>query len=108
MSTVFEDMANLDRLIHEPARLAILTALSACESVDFLFLRRLTGLTAGNLSAHISKLSEAGLVDVEKKFVNNRPNTILQISKQGEKAIKSHWQQLDSLRKNATEWTPKK
>ena len=51
MTKLFEDIANLDRLIHDPSRLAILTALSACESADFIFLRRLTGMTAGNLLA---------------------------------------------------------
>jgi hypothetical protein len=49
--TPFEEIAGLDRLLHKPARLAILTALSACERADFLFLQHITGLTKGNLSA---------------------------------------------------------
>ena len=58
--TPFEELANLDRLIHEPTRLAILTALAACEKADFLFLQRITGLTKGNLSVHLTKLQEVG------------------------------------------------
>ena len=50
-----------DRLVHEPARLAILTALSACQKADFLLLLTITGLTKGNLSSHLTKLEEAGL-----------------------------------------------
>ena len=53
----------LDRLIHEPGRLAILTVLSSVEDADFVFLQRTTGLTKGNLSSHLTKLEEAGLVD---------------------------------------------
>jgi|SRR5687767_9041766 DNA-binding transcriptional ArsR family regulator len=66
--TPFERLASFDRLVHEPARLAILTALSACEKADFVFLRSLTRLTKGNLSSHLSKLEHAGLVSLEKMF----------------------------------------
>ncbi|MBW8877878.1 MAG: transcriptional regulator [Acidobacteria bacterium] len=55
-TTPFEQLANLDRRVHDPARLAILTALSACERADFLFLLRITSLTKGNLSSHLSTL----------------------------------------------------
>ena len=106
MTSLFEEMANLDRLIHEPARLAILTALSACESADFTFLQRLTGLTPGNLSSHVGKLGEAGLVQVEKKFINNRPNTMVQITEQGRTAIQTHWAQLEALRQHSSSWSP--
>ena len=65
----------LDRLIHEPARLAILTVLSSVRAADFVFLQRMTGLTQGNLSSHLTKLEEAGLIRIEKSFVGKRPNT---------------------------------
>jgi DNA-binding transcriptional ArsR family regulator len=99
MSRPFEDLAGLDRLIHEPARLSILTALSACESVDFLFLQRLTGLTKGNLSGHLSKLEGAGLVAIEKAFVGRKPRTTLKLMSEGREAIDRHWKRLDALRK---------
>ncbi len=104
MSSVFEEMAGLDRLIHEPARLSILTALSYCERADFLFLQRLTGLSAGNLSVHLSKLEEAGLIKIEKQIVGKRPNTQVAITGEGQKAVKQHWKKLEELRNAAGEW----
>jgi DNA-binding MarR family transcriptional regulator len=104
MENPFEELAGLDRLIHEPARLAILTALASCKSADFLFLQRLTGLSGGNLSSHIAKLEESGLVRVEKKFVDKRPNTRIEISDQGRKAVREHWKKLDQLGDKAREW----
>jgi len=104
MTTPFEELANLDKLIHEPARLAILTALSACESADFLSLRRLTGLSDGNLSVQLSKLEEAGLVDIQKQFVAKKPSTQLKITKKGHTAIQRHWEQLTAIKQNADAW----
>ncbi len=66
MGTPFEDMAEIDRLVHEPARLAITSALLSCESADFLFLQRITGLSKGNLSSHLSKLERGGVVETTK------------------------------------------
>ncbi len=106
MANPFEDLAGLDRLIHDPARLALLTALSACKSADFLFLQRLTGLTAGNLSSHLAKLEEGGLVKMDKQFVGKRPNTQVQLTDQGRAAIERHWKQLDTLRQSAKTWKP--
>jgi DNA-binding MarR family transcriptional regulator len=104
MDNPFEELAGLDRLIHEPARLAVLTALASCKSADFLFLQRLTGLSGGNLSSHIAKLEESGLVHVEKQFIDKRPNTRIQISEQGRKAVREHWKKLDQLGGKAREW----
>ncbi len=106
MSSVFEEMASLDRLIHEPARLAVLTALSYCEKADFLFLQRLTGLSAGNLSVHLTKLEEAGLLKIEKQIVGKRPNTQVSITDQGRQAVQLHWKKLEDLRNAAGEWRP--
>ena len=104
MTKVFEEMAALDRLIHEPARLSILTALSACKRADFIFLQRLTGLTVGNLSGHLSKLEQAGLLRTEKQFVAKRPNTITELTNKGREAIENHWNHLEALHKDAREW----
>ncbi len=104
MAEPFEELAGLDRLIHEPARLAILTALSASADADFLFLQRLTGLTKGNLSSHLSKLESAGLVKIDKQFVGKTPNTTVSLTKKGRVAIDEHWQQLEKLRKSARSW----
>jgi DNA-binding transcriptional ArsR family regulator len=106
MSAPFEELADLDRLVHEPARLAILTALAACRSADFLYLQRLTGLSKGNLSSHLAKLESAELVAVEKEFVGKTPNTRLSISKTGRIAIERYWKRLDHLRQASLAWTP--
>jgi DNA-binding transcriptional ArsR family regulator len=104
MADVANDLAGLDRVIHEPARLSILTALGACKSADFLSLQRLTGLTDGNLSSHLSKLEQAGLVRVDKQFVGKKPKTQVEITQVGRQAIDRHWKQLASLRKNSQSW----
>ncbi len=101
MTSPFEELAGLDRLIHEPARLSIMTALAACKSADYLFLQRLTGLTGGNLSSHILKLEEGGLIQIEKRFIERKPNTQVQITDKGRKAIEEHWMQLENLRKDS-------
>lgn len=106
MPTPFEEIANLDKLIHEPARLAILTALSACESADFIFLRRLTGLSNGNLSIQISKLEEAGLVDIQKQIMNKRSNTNICITEAGTKTIQHYWEQINAIKASAENWKP--
>lgn len=106
MTMLFEEMAGLDRLIHEPARLAILTALSACSEADFLFLQRLTGLTKGNLSSHLSKLEEAKLVYIDKDYAGKTPRTLLSLTEKGRHAIEGHWQRLEKLRQDAQGWRP--
>ena len=106
MSNVFVEIAALDKLLHEPARLSLMTALNACQSADFLALQRLTGLTSGNLSIHLSKLEDAGLVIQSKQFVNKRPNTQIKITEKGRQVIEQHWQQLENLRRDAQNWRP--
>jgi DNA-binding transcriptional ArsR family regulator len=103
MEKPFEEIAGLDKLIHEPARLAIMTALAACSSADFLFLQQLTGLTKGNLSSHLSKLEMAGLLQIEKRFLGKTPNTLVKLTNNGRAAIEQHWHLLESLRKGAAE-----
>jgi DNA-binding transcriptional ArsR family regulator len=103
-ATPFEQLANLDRRVHDPARLAILTALSACERADFLFLLRVTGLTKGNLSSHLSKLEEAGLVEIEKRFMEKRPQTLVRLSGAGRQAIEGYWKGMGELRESAAHW----
>jgi DNA-binding MarR family transcriptional regulator len=102
----FEALAGLDRLIHEPARLAILTALSACASADFLYLQRLTGLTKGNLSSHLTKLEEGGLIVLEKSFVAKVPNTRVRLTAPGRIAVDQHWSRLAEIKDRATRWQP--
>jgi len=83
-------LADLDRLVHEPARLAVMALLYVVESADFTFLMNQTGLTWGNLSAHMSKLEEAGYLKVEKSFKGRRPNTALRLTPQGREAFQEY------------------
>jgi DNA-binding transcriptional ArsR family regulator len=85
----------LDRRVHEPARLAILTVLGQVEQADFSFLELATGLTKGNLSSHLSKLEEGGLVQVEKRFQGKRPQTLLAITATGAEALLEYRRQLE-------------
>lgn len=98
---MFEELASIDKLIHEPARLAIMTALSTCVNADFLFLQRLVGLTRGNLSSHLTKLEEAGLIQIDKGFVGKIPHTTIALTDAGRAAIEQHWRQLERLRASA-------
>jgi DNA-binding MarR family transcriptional regulator len=108
MTEPFEELAGLDRVVHEPARLALLTALSVLSRADFVYLRRLTGLSKGNLSNHLAKLEEAELVQIEKQFIGKRPNTEVRLTPKGRTAIERHWQQLENLSKSAQKWQPEK
>ena len=89
----------LDRLVHEPGRLAILTVLSSVSDADFLFLQRTTGLTKGNLSSHLAKLEDGGLVTIEKRFVRKKPNTRVALTDDGRRRTARHWEQLDRLKR---------
>ena len=94
MNSLPESVMGLDRLVHEPARLVILSALSTAENAEFRFLEFLTGLTAGNLSSHIGKLEAAGYVIIEKTFRNKRPLTTLKITDAGREALKNYRAQM--------------
>ena len=87
-----------NRLVHEPARLAILTVLSSCKSTDFVFLRRVTGLSKGNLSVQLVNLEQAGLVVITKEIVERKMRTTVKLSKRGAVEIEEYWQTMDSIR----------
>jgi len=106
MSKPFKEFTAIDRVVHEPARLALLTALSACESADFLYLQRLTGLSKGNLSGHLTKLEGAGLVQIDKHFVGKVPQTTARLTDEGRTAIAQYWQHVDRLREASFRLAP--
>lgn len=93
-----EPWPEVDRLVHEPARMAILTVLSGVRGAEFLFLQSTLGLTKGNLSSHLSKLEQGGLVAIGKEFIGKKPTTTARITAAGQQAIAAHWRQLDRLR----------
>ncbi|MBU0518456.1 transcriptional regulator [bacterium] len=90
-------LAEIDRVIHEPARLMILGYLSAVDGGEFLFLMNQTKLTRGNLSSHLSKLEEAGYVTIQKEFVNKIPRTLIKLTERGRDALGSYLAQMNSV-----------
>lgn len=84
------NLSEVDRLIHEPARLTIVAILSAVESADFLYLQRETGLTKGNLSSHLARLEEAGYVTIEKTYQGKTPLTICHLTALGRQAFSEY------------------
>jgi DNA-binding MarR family transcriptional regulator len=88
---------DIDKVIHEPARLLILSYLSVVKNADFLFLMNQTGLTRGNLSSHMSKLEAAGYVEIKKEFVDKIPRTLLSLTKEGKKAFKNYRQNMKQM-----------
>ena len=92
----------LDRVIHERARLGILTSLVANPNgLVFGDLRRLCGLTDGNLSRHLAVLQETGLVEVTKGFERNRPKTLCRITAEGRARFLDYLEVLDQVVREA-------
>jgi DNA-binding MarR family transcriptional regulator len=83
-------LAEVDRIVHEPARLMILLVLYTVEVADFTFLINATELTDGNLSSHLSKLEAAGYVEVDKGFSGKKPRTRLRLTKLGRQAVENY------------------
>jgi len=87
-----------NRLIKEPARLAILTVLSSCASADFVFLQNATELRKGNLSVQLTNLEEAALIIINKKIIEKKMRTTVTLSKPGTSEIESDWKTMDAIR----------
>lgn len=88
MSTHLRQIANLDRVIHEPARLMIVATLYLVKEADFLYLQNQTELTKGNLSSHLAKLEEAGYAEIEKTYRGKIPMTVCSLTKKGRAAFR--------------------
>jgi DNA-binding MarR family transcriptional regulator len=96
-------LPELDRLIHEPARLSIMALLYVLESADFVFVMNQTGLTWGNLSAHMSRLEGAGYLEVEKTFKGKRPHTTLRLTEKGRSAFRDYLREMRQALKDLPE-----
>jgi DNA-binding MarR family transcriptional regulator len=90
-------MPELDRVIHEQARLAIVTLLATVEEADFLYLLQATELTKGNLSAHLARLEAAGYVEIEKAFRGKIPMTLARLTPEGLEALKTYRKEMTAL-----------
>ena len=90
-------IGEIDRIVHEPARLAILSVLSIAEEVDFKYLQLATGLTKGNLSRQTSTLEQAGYIEIRKYFKGKVPATNYRITTAGKAAFAAYWKQMTDL-----------
>lgn len=91
-------MSSLDKTVHEPARLRILTILSGVGVADFSFLLETLGLTKGNLSSHMDRLEKAGYVNIKKSFKGKLPHTEFRLTPSGHEALSAYWDDLDAIR----------
>jgi DNA-binding transcriptional ArsR family regulator len=94
---IAHNLQDINRLVHEPSRLMILAILNAVESADFLYLLRETQLTKGNLSSHLTKLEEGGLVEIEKTFQGKIPLTICRLKEEGRSAFETYRKQMQTF-----------
>jgi len=90
-------LAEIDQVIHAPARLMVVTYLYVVESADFIFLMRLTGLTWGNLSSHLSKLEEEGYIEIQKEFVGKKPHTMIRLTDKGREAFRAYKRRMQQV-----------
>jgi DNA-binding transcriptional ArsR family regulator len=86
-------LAKLDRLVHNPGRLAILAVLAGCESADFTFLEQVTRINKGTLSRHLTALQQAGYLEITKRFKGRVPNTSVRLTSRGRKAFRTYRRQ---------------
>jgi DNA-binding transcriptional ArsR family regulator len=97
VKSLAKQAVELDRMIHEPARLALMALLYKAEEADFLFLLRESGLTKGNLQSHLARLEEGGYVAIEKSFVGKIPRTVCRLTPTGRHAFKRYRVELKRL-----------
>jgi DNA-binding PadR family transcriptional regulator len=97
------ELPELNPVIHGKLRLALLSLLVGVEEAEFTWLRTKTGSTDGNLGAQLLKLEEAGYVEVEKKFVLRKPQTLYRITENGRQALSEYVQALKQLLGSAIE-----
>ncbi len=97
MNEALRNLIDVDRTIHEPARLMIVAILSAVAEADFLYLLKASGLTKGNLSSHLSRLEDTDYVQIEKTFVGKSPRTICRLTKSGHSALADYRRQMKAV-----------
>lgn len=97
MDDKVKGLIDVDRIIHEPARLMIVAVLSAVEKADFLYLLTATELTKGNLSSHLSRLEDAGYVEIEKTYDGKTPRTLCRLTEEGHAALAAYRQQMNGV-----------
>lgn len=90
-------LSELDPLVHSRARLLVMTYLYVVEKMDYVYLQRVTDLSWGNLSKHLSKLETAGYVEMEKTFIDKKPNTSVWLTLDGRHAYNEYKEKIQSV-----------
>lgn len=90
-------LAGIDRTVHAPARLMVMTYLYVVESAEFISLMRLTGLIWGNLSTHLGKLEQAGYLEIRKEFRGKKPHTVIKLTADGRHAFRSYKREMQEV-----------
>jgi DNA-binding MarR family transcriptional regulator len=85
-----DPLAEIDPLIHAPSRLRVMTYLYVVDSIDFVYLKRVTGMSWGNLSTHLTKLEDGGYISLRKSFQDKKPNTMIQLTDEGRQAFRQY------------------
>ncbi|MGB7095529.1 MAG: transcriptional regulator [Anaerolineales bacterium] len=89
-SSHIDQLPKIDSLIHAPSRLQVMTYLYVVDSIDFVYLKRMTGMSWGNLSTHLTKLEEAGYISIRKSFQDKKPNTMIELTDEGREAFRKY------------------
>ena len=92
-----KQLEEIDPVIHSPTRLKVMTYLYLVENIDFVYLKRVTDFSWGNLSRHLSKLEEVGYVVMEKTFENKKPKTLIRLSDEGREAFQQYKDNLQQI-----------
>jgi len=95
-----KQLDDIDPIIHSPTRLKVMTYLYLVENMDYVYLKRLTDLSWGNLSRHLTKLDEAGYLATEKSFENKKPKTLIWLTDEGRDAFQKYKDNLQQIFNN--------
>lgn len=98
-----EHLSEIDNLIHAPSRLQVMTYLYVVDSIDFVYLKRLTGMSWGNLSTHLTKLEEGGYISLKKSFKDKKPHTMIQLTEVGREAFRRYKDDMQEVLGNLPE-----
>ncbi|TFH33790.1 MAG: transcriptional regulator [Dehalococcoidia bacterium] len=90
-------LEDIDRIVHEPARLAIMARLYVLDEADWLFLHRETGLSFGNLTSHLTRLEAVNYVEVDKTFIDRKPHTVVRMTDEGREAFDNYRARMERL-----------
>lgn len=95
--SVVDSLTEIDPLIHAPARLMVMTYLYVVDNLDFVYLKRVTDLSWGNLSTHLTKLEDAGYVRINKSFQGKKPKTMIQLTDQRRAAFRKYKDEMQQV-----------